>query len=298
MKQAPVRHRVEAAAVRGVRAILSALPHAAARRLGSHLGSLGWLLDRRHRQVAEENLALALPELTAAERRRIARDSFRHLGEALFDTLSAYRFDLVELCRRTTLDGWDHLLAARRAAAPRGIFVITAHFGPWEQGPLALGSWGGPLHVVGRPLDNPWLDRDLRELRSRFGNHLLSKRGAARGMLRAIERGDNVGLVIDQRVQPHEGIELPFFGQPAWTTPVVAHLSIRLGVPVLPAFVRPRPGGRYHMEIREPIAPPEVGRGVDDDAVAALTRRYLEIYEAEIRRQPELWLWMHRRWRR
>ena len=297
MRDAPVRHRLEAALVHGLRGLLHLLPHAATRTLGRGLGAVGWHLDRRHRRVALDNLALALPELPEAERLRIARACFGHFGGALLDTLSAHRFDLVELCRRTTLEGWHLLEAAREAAAPRGVFVMTAHFGFWEQAAHALGGWGGPLHVVGRPLDNPWLDRDLQELRGRFGNRLLTKRGAARGMLRAIQSGETVALLVDQRVQPHEGIDLPFFGHPAWTTPVLARLSLRLGVPVVPGFGYPAPGGRYRMVVREAIWPP-TGESDDDEAVRRLTARYLTAMEAEIRGRPEIWLWMHRRWLR
>jgi Kdo2-lipid IVA lauroyltransferase/acyltransferase len=299
MKDAPVRHAVEAAAVRALRGALQALPHGASRALGRGLGALGWHLDRRHRRVALDNLALALPELPAAERRRIARACFRHFGATLLDALSAYRFDLVELCRRTTLEGWDHLLAARRRSSPRGVFVMTAHFGVWEQAAHALGAWGGaPLAVVGRPLDNPRLDRDLAALRGRSGNRMLSKRGAVRGMIRALDAGETVALLIDQRVQPKEGLELPFFGRPAWTTPVLARLSLRHGVPVVPGFGSPEPGGRYRIRLLPPIDPPPVGDRADEEAaVRDLTARYLAVMEAEIRRRPELWLWMHRRWR-
>lgn len=298
MKHAPVRHALEAGAVRALRGTLRAMPHPASRALGRGLGSLAWHLDRRHRRVALDNLALALPELAPAEHLRIARDCFRHFGGALLDTLSAHRFDLVELCRRTTLEDWDHLLDARRQAAPRGVFVMTAHFGVWEQAAHALGAWGGgPLHVIGRPLDNPWLDRDLVALRGRFGNRLILKRGAARGMLRAIDAGETVALLVDQRVQPKEGIELPFFGRPAWTTPVLARLSLRLGVPVVPGFGYPEPGGRYRIRMLPPIHPPAAGDRADEEAaVRRLTARYLEVMEGAIRADPELWLWMHRRW--
>lgn len=299
MKRAPARHLVEAAAVRALRGGLALLPHSAARSLGRGLGELAWRLDRRHRRVALDNLALALPDLAPDARRRVARASFHHFGAALLDTLSAARFDLVELCRRTTLDDWDRLLAAQDRTAPRGVLVVTAHLGLWEHAAYALGAWGRqPLHVVGRPLDNPRLDRDLVRLRTRFGNRLLPKRGAARGMLRAIAAGETVALLIDQRVQPKEGIEVPFFGHPAWTTPVVARLSLRLGVPVVPGFGLPEPGGRYRVAVREPIEPPAgVPDAELDEAVRELTIRHLAALEAEIRRRPELWLWMHRRWR-
>lgn len=301
MKDAPVRHRCELALYRAVRGALHLLPHAAARQLGAGLGELAYLFDRRHRRVALDNVTLALPELPRVRRRRLVRRCFRHFGSALTDTVSAQRFDLVEMCRRVSVEGWEHVEAARRQASPRGIFAMTAHLGLWEMAAHVFGTYGAPLHVVGRPLDNPYLDRELRTHRRRFGNELLPKRGSVRGMIRALQAGDNVAILIDQRVMPHEGIEVPFFGRPAVTTPVLARLSIRLRVPVVPAYAVPRPGGRYRVIFKPAVAPPEAGRdggGDVDTAVRNLTARYLAEMEGEIRRHPHLWLWMHRRWLR
>jgi KDO2-lipid IV(A) lauroyltransferase len=301
VKDAPVRHAFEYAGYRALRGALHLLPHAAARRLGRAVGALGWHLDRRHHHVVLSNLGLAYPELAASERRRLARDCFRHFGAALCDTVSAERFDLVEMCRRVTVEGWENVQAARAASAPRGVFAMTAHLGLWEMAAWVFGTYGGTLHVVGRPLDNPYLDRHLTEHRRRFGNHLLGKRRAARGMIRALEAGENVALLIDQRVQAHEGVEVPFYGRPAVTSPVLAKMSIRLGVPVVPAYCLPAPEGRYRVWFKPPIAPPEAAGGGEeerDEAVRRLTARYMAEMEGEIRRRPELWLWMHRRWRR
>lgn len=304
MKQAPLLHRLELAAYVTVRAAIHRLPHSAVRRCGGWMGALAYRLDRRHRRVTLDNLELAFPEMDAGERRRLAGRCFRHFGAALFDTVSAQRFDLVEMCRRITLEGWENVEAARRQAAPRGLFAMTAHLGLWEMAAHVFGTYGGRLHVVGRPLDNPWLDRELERHRRRFGNELLSKRGSLRGMIRAIEAGENVALLIDQRVMPHEGIEVPFFGHPAVTSPVLARLSLRFGVPVVPAYSVPAPRGRYQVWFEPAIHPQEAagaggsGGGDGDDAVRALTARYMEAMEARIRQRPEQWLWLHRRWKR
>jgi len=299
VKDAPLRHRLEHLAYLAVRAPVRALPHAAARRAGRALGRLAWLAAGRRRRIALDNLARAFPDEPAAAHRAVARACFRHFGAALTDTLSSTRFDLEELCRRTTLDGWDRFEAARAAAAPRGVLLISAHLGLWEHAAHAVGTYAGPLHVVGRPLDNPRLDRELDAHRRRFGNRHLPKRRAARGLLRALEAGDNAALLMDQRVPERDGgVALPFFGRPALTTPLVARLSLRLGVPAVPAFGLPEPGGRYRVVFRDPIPPGAVDGRTGDEAVLALTRLYLDVIEAEVRRAPELWLWLHRRWRR
>jgi Kdo2-lipid IVA lauroyltransferase/acyltransferase len=292
MKNRPVRHRIEYGLYLILKGFLRALPHAGARRVGRAVGSLAHALDRRHREVALRNMALALPGLGLAERRRLVRECFRHFGSALCDVLSSTRFDATGLCHLYTLEGWENLEAAERRG--KGIFILSAHVGFWEMVPPMIGLTRGRMDIVVRPADNPWLDRELRALRERFGNAVIPKRGAARRMLEALREKGRVGILIDQRVQPKEGIAVPFFGHPALTSPVLARLSLRTGAAVVPIAAYPLPGGRYRMVVRPPILPP---KGEDtEETVAALTRRYLEAAEEDIRAHPDQWLWMHRRW--
>jgi len=259
------------------------------------VGALGHALDRRHREVALRNLELAIPEIPPDERRRLVRECFRHFGAALCDAVSSTRFDALEICRRFTLAGWENLDEAERQG--RGIFILSAHIGFWEQAPAVLGLYRGPLRIVVRPADNPYLDRELSGLRERFGNGTIAKRNAARRMLETLRAGGRVGILIDQRVQAREGIEVPFFGHPALTSPILARMSLRTGAPAVPVSVYPEPRGRYRLVVRPAIHPP--AGGIDDEpTVAALTRRYLEAAEEDIRAQPSMWLWMHRRWDR
>ncbi len=285
-----LRFAVEYGLLQTMIGLIRALPHGAARRVGAVIGELAHLLDRRHRFVARNNLALALPELSEAERRRLARRCFRHLGGMFCDNLSLARFDAVELCRRLTLEGWDHLRRADEQG--RGVLILSAHFGNWEVLAHPVALYRGPMHFVARPADNPLIERRVRQLRERFGNASLPKRGSARQMLQVLRSGGRLTLLIDQRVHPNEGIEVPFFGHPAMTTPLLAKLSLRTGSPVVPVFAVPEPGGRFRVAARPAIEPQ--GRG--DEAIRTLTARYLEVIEAEIRARPHMWMWMHERW--
>lgn len=297
-----LRHRLEYAAYAAVRALVRLLPHSGARAVGRLLGRLAHLLLARHRRIVRDNLARALPELPEAERRRMVPRIFEHVGLSLADAVSLERFYLVELCRRIDLEGWDHLQEAERRAAERGtgVVILSAHLGLWEVAAYPPGIYGGPLHVVGRPLDNPLLDAELVRSRARFGNELIPKRGAVRPMFRALSKGGRVGILIDQRARPGEGIWVPFFGLPAYTTPILARMALRTGAPVVPIFGHALPGGRYRVVLREAVWPEDSDQpaGSDDEpAVAALTARYLSACEAEIRRHPETWLWLHERWK-
>jgi KDO2-lipid IV(A) lauroyltransferase len=295
MKNAPLLHRLEYGAYLTLKGVIRSLPHGAARTVGAGLGRLAHLFDRRHRELAFANMALALPEVAPTERRRLVAACFRHFGAALCDLISADRFDPVEICRRFRYDGWEHMEAAESLG--RGVFYLGAHHGCWEISGRPVTLYRGVLHTIARPADNPHLDRELNRLRERLGFAVIDKHGAARQMLKVVRAGGRVGILPDQRVHEREGILVPFFGQPALTTPILARLSRRSGAPVVPVFAYPEPGGRYHLVVRPPILPPPDDPGADEaEAVAALTRRYLEVIESEIRDHPEMWLWMHRRW--
>ena len=292
MKDAPLRHALEYALAAPFVALLGALPHSASRRLGAALGAAAGALDRRRRRIARDNLAAALPELAAAERERIIGACFRHFGAAFCDALSARRFDAPELCRRVAWEGFDHLLEAERAG--RGVIVLAAHFGNWEVVPAAVAATRGPMAAVGRPVDNPRIDRLVQGLRTRFGNRSLAKRGAVREMFRVLAQGGRLGLLIDQRVRPEEAIDVPFFGRAALTSPIVARLALKTGAPVLPVAAFHEPAGRYRIVFDAPLWP----AGEDDaETTFAFTRRCLESSEAAIRRHPEQWLWLHNRWK-
>ncbi len=291
MKNSPLRHRVEYALYLAFKGAVRALPHRAARPLGAGLGAAAWRLDRRRRRIVDRNLAAAFPELDAEARRDLAAGCFRHFGSLFTDTLSVGRFDAVELCRRWTLEGWEHVDAAERAE--RGMLIMGAHLGDWEIANHPVPLYRGPMHVVHRPADNPWLDRELGRWRDRFGNRAIGRRGAARGMLRVLRDRGRVAILIDQRVRGGEEIPVPFFGRPTLTTPALARVSLRTGAPVVPLFGFFRPGGRYRVRFHPPIWP----EGDGDEAVAALTARYLAVVEAEVRERPAEWLWLHDRWK-
>lgn len=295
-----VRHRLEYVLFRGLATPLRGLPHGAARPLGRALGELFFLLDVHRRRVAVANLGRAFPGWSQAQRRRTARRCCRHFGAMVADTISFQRFDAVELCRRLTLHGWRHLDEAEAASAERGaggVLVLSAHLGNWEMAAHPVALYRGPFHVVARPFNNPLVWRHMRRARERFGQRFISKRGAARPVVRALRRGAKVGLVIDQRVRPPDAMTVPFFGEPALTTPLPARLALRYRVPAVAIFGYPKEGGGYDVVLRPPILPPESDSDADD-AVERLTRRYLAVIEDEIRTRPEQWLWFHRRWRR
>jgi KDO2-lipid IV(A) lauroyltransferase len=192
------------------------------------------------------------------------------------------------------ISGWEHV--DRAAALGRGLFFLTAHIGSWEVAALVIGlEHEGGLAVVNRPLDNPLLEVELARLRELYGNTVFGKRNVLREMLVQLKRGGGVGILIDQRVREDEGVEVPFFGHPAWTHPILARMTRKTGAPVVPVFnigVKP---GRYAMRFEEPLLVEDLSEAEREDE--PLTGRYMAILETAIKKNPDQWLWYHDRWK-
>lgn len=290
-----LRHLLEYALLRGIAALAALLQARAVLAIGRAGGGLVWALDARRRHVAEENLRRAFaPTLDASACRRLARRTFERFGEAIAELLLFPRIARSRPEEWAEVHGLEHLRAA--LAEGDGALVTSGHFGNWELVALLQGRLGFPMALVARPLDNPWLECWLARLRSLSGNRVVPKRRALREVLPALGRGEPVALVVDQNARGEGGLFVEFFGRPASTSAALGLLALKRGSPIVPVFSFPIGGGRHRIEYEEPIRP---RRDAPDRRaeVERLTREATARLEARVRRHPELWLWMHERWR-
>jgi KDO2-lipid IV(A) lauroyltransferase len=151
------------------------------------------------------------------------------------------------------------------------------------------------IDLVARPLDNPRLESQLARMRIASGNRIIPKKNAIRGVLRSLGENRGVAIMIDQNVRTETRVFVPFFGRLAATTPSLAFLALRAGVPVLPVFAEPRPGHGYHFVYGPPIPLPDSGDRQKD--ILDLTAACTAAVEERVRRRPGAWLWMHDRWK-
>ncbi|MEZ5286876.1 MAG: lysophospholipid acyltransferase family protein [Vicinamibacterales bacterium] len=287
-----MRRRLEYWAVIGVRAVACRLPDSVVRAWGALLGLTFYVLDRPHRRVALGNLAECFPGRPEEERRRIARQTFMHFGHLLLELL---RFSALTSDQRTALtdiDGADHVRHAY--AQGRGVLFFTGHFGFWELHAIQHGTAFEPIGVLARALDNPGLNTLLEEVRGATGNHCIYRQGAVRRVLKTLAGGHGVAMLIDQHMHSPDAIWVDFFERPAATTSTLAALALRTGAPVIPVFALPLPGGRFRFVYETPVQPPPADH---PDPIREFTQRCTDVLEMYVRRHPELWLWMHRRWR-
>jgi KDO2-lipid IV(A) lauroyltransferase len=287
-----VRHRLEYLIVKGLIGVVRVLPDGLVRALGQLLGLAFYTLDRAHRRIAERNLATAFPARTIEERRAIARGTFIHFGRLLLELLKFSTLSLDAIRDRVEFDGEDR---ARLAYAQgKGVLFFTGHFGYWELHAIAHGLQIEPIGVLARALDNKDLNRVLEGIRQRTGNTVIYRQGTIRRVMRMLHAGHGIALLIDQHIQGRDATYVDFFERPAATTAALAALALRTGAPVVPVFALPLGAGRYRMIYEHPVEPP---RADSDQAIREFTQRCTDVLEMYVRRHPNLWLWMHRRWR-
>ncbi|MEO8680075.1 MAG: lysophospholipid acyltransferase family protein [Vicinamibacterales bacterium] len=287
-----MRARIEYWSVVAVRGVARRLPDAVVRAWGGLLGLIFYAVDRPHRRVALANLEQCFPQRPAAERRAIGRATFAHFGRVLLKLLTFGALTPAQMLASAEYEGAEHVRLAYDHG--KGVLFFTGHFGFWELQALAHAVKFRPIGVLARSLDNPPLNQLLEQIRTHTGNTVIYRQGAVRRVLRLLAAGEGVALLIDQHMHSADAIYVNFFQRPAATTSTLAAIAIRTGAVVIPVFALPLPGGRYRFVYEAPVPAPVHG---GPDAVGEFTQRCTDVLEMQVRRRPDLWLWMHRRWR-
>lgn len=270
------------------------LPRLLARAVGSALGRVVFLLHGRLRRVGMRNLELAFPEKTAAERCRILKSLFGGLGRQLAEFCLFPRYTKENVAQVAVYQGFENYQAAQQRG--KGVIFLTAHLGGWEIGSFVHSLNGHPLHVVVRALDNPRLNALVDRYRCLHGNTTFDKQDFARGLLGALKAGETVGILMDQNMTPPQGVFVPFFGIPACTAAGLARVALRTDATVIPAFTLWDPVLRkYRVHFDPALA--LVRTNNDEADVVANTALFTRVIEEYVRRFPEQWLWVHRRWK-
>src|SRR5262245_6321150 len=274
--------------------LFAAMPRRLAYRTAKTLAWFGFHLARRQRRAGLRNLEMAFPDLSGSAREDILRGSFENLGRLLVELTHLPELHKGNICRFVVHDGLENYLEGLRRG--RGVIFMTAHFGAWELSSFAHAVYGYPLRFVVRPIDNPRVERLISMYRTRSGNIPIERRSAARDILKALRRNEAVGILFDQNTTRSEGVFAEFFGIPAATTPSLALFALRTGAAVVPGFLIWDESLRKHrLRLDPPVELIETG-DVERD-VLENTRRFNAILESYIRKHPDQWLWIHRRWK-
>ncbi len=268
------------------------LPRATARRVTDWLGKLAYVADRPQRKAASlANIQRAFPGLPRDQAVGLLRRAYSHLVTSIYDSVAFSRAAAGGACDGLLeVVGLDRLRPARPGC---GLVFVTGHFGTWEVLGAVASLLGYPVWSVRRPFENQFVEAYVLQLRGTTGQRLLPKRGSFRQMVRLLQRGENVALLVDQDARRH-GIFVDFFGRPASTTTAPARLALRTGAAV--AFVYcERLGERFRVTIGDVIRPES---GADPrEETRRITQRLTTDIEQVVRTSPDKWLWLHQRWK-
>lgn len=289
-----MRRRVEYAVAWAFIKALEVLPRPLARAFAIALAWTVYLLHPRLRQVGMRNLALAFPEKSRRERVRILRGEFTSLGRQLAEVCHFPEYTRENVSQVVVYDGFENY--ERAFARGKGVLFLTAHFGGWELSAFTHSLHGHWMHVVMRPLDNVYLDRLIQQRRSMHGNKTVAKDNFVRGLLAAMKAGEVVGILMDTNMTPPQGEFVDFFGIPACTASGLARIALRTDAAVVPTFTIWDPVLRKY-RLRFDPAVTLIRTGDDEADAMANTQVFTKIIEDYVRRYPDQWLWVHRRWK-
>lgn len=289
-----MRRRLEYAAAWPFIKILGVLPRRLSRAFAIGLSQVVYMFHVRLRHVGMRNLALAFPEKSVAERKRILRGVFVSLGRQLAELCQFPKYTKTNIDDVVIYDGLENY--ERAYARDKGVLFLTAHFGGWELSAFAHSLHGHWLHIVMRPMDNPYLDALLQNYRTMHGNKTVGKDDFVRGLLGAMKAGETVGILMDTNMTPPQGVFVDFFGIPACTASGLARIALRTDAAVVPGFtIWDAALGKYRLRFDPALELVRTGHLEAD--IISNTQMFTKVIEDYVRRYPDQWLWVHRRWK-
>src|SRR5215470_16240946 len=273
---------------------LGLLPRNVARNLGALIGSLAYRVVPRLQGVGLRNLELAFPTWSEGQRQDVLRKLYCSLGWLLAEFCQMPKYTPENSQSFLRYDGLERYLAARDKG--KGVLIVTGHLGAWELSSFYHSLMGYPMSMVIRRLDNAKVDGLVNKIRCLHGNRVLHKDDFARGLLEAMREGETVGILMDTNMTPPQGVFVPFFGTLACTASGLARVALKTGAAVLPGFMLWEDSEKkYVLHFGDEIVLDRTG---DDEAdTVTNTAKCTAAIEAYVKRYPDQWLWVHRRWK-
>ena len=284
---------IEYAAVWVILKGLGVLPRPLTRSFASGMMRFFYALLPRLRKTAEIYLRIAFPDWSDDRRKKVIRGMLRNLGwmAAEFVRLPKYSKENIE--ETVALDGHENFLEGQRRG--KGVLYLTGHIGAWELSSFAHALYGFPLHYMARRIDNPRIDALVNSYRCLPGNRPIFKNESARVMLKVLKDAGTIGILADQNTMPGEAVFVDFFGKQASTTTGIARVALHTDAAVVPGYaVWDESLGKYRLRFEPPIELIRTGDMERD--VVENTQRFTKVIEDIIRKYPDQWVWVHRRW--
>jgi KDO2-lipid IV(A) lauroyltransferase len=288
-----IQHRIEYILFLGVGFVIRLLPLSALRPAAAHLIGVLYPFLKNRRNVAMRNLLNAYPEKTREELEKIVRGAFQSVAAAFFELLWMRRFTRDTLKRFVVVENPEFLNSTIKSG--KGCVLLTAHFGNWELGMQATQiNIDIPFTVIEKTQANSLIHKSIHAYREKFGAVTLPMESSIREILKTLHAGGVVGLAADQAAAK-ESVGADFFGRVVPTFQGPAAFSLKTGAPILLGFAVRQTDGTYRVRFEK--VPFEDLKGASEENIAELTQRHTKMTEEIIRKYPDQWMWMHKRWK-
>jgi KDO2-lipid IV(A) lauroyltransferase len=280
-------------------ATLRLLPNSLREWILSNILRLGTLFIPSYRRVSEINLKIAYPESTPEWRRYIINENFKSLAKAISDfvRMPSLTRDWVEA--NIDIPYWPRYMELKKRAGAPGLIVATGHIGSFELQGYALSLLGYPLSFVVRNFKKPLIDRWWNGIRGKLGNKVLNRQGAYRQVVKELKAGRDVAILFDQNVKRNQAVFVPWFGHLAATTKSIGLAALETEAVVVVVAMVTLKSGKYRMEVTEcNFEHVYKNESLDrSQKVKIITEEVSSHYQKLIKKFPEGWFWMHRRWK-
>jgi len=273
---------------------LGLLPRAVSIRIGETLGLCAFFIFRNRRRIALKNMEIVQKSgfKLPATPKQIAKGHFINLGRSVSELSMLYtgRYSILE---DIVFEGMEHCNTAK--AKGRGVIFLTGHCGNWELLAIA-NSWKSFTgSVVARQQNNPYINKWIENVRTKFGNKIIYKTGAIKEILYTLKGNGAVGILMDQSVVESEAVITEFFGEKVYTIKIPAFLAIKTGASVVPVFINYLGNGKHRIRFKKEV-PVRITDNTEDD-ILYNTKIFSEYIASYIKENPAEWLWIHRRWK-
>lgn len=275
-------------------AFIEKLPLPVLMTLSEILVMIYYSFDVKHRKIAGINLDIAFPGMKGGRKKEITRESYRNIARTVAEILKIGDLDDEYIRQKLTFEGLENIIGPHDEGT--GVFAVTAHFGNWELMAAYFGKWYANIDVIVRPQKESFINEYVNRKREIYGNRVIVKFDSAREVIRSMQEGRIVGVLMDQDTHLHMGVFVDFFGLPACTLDAVPRIAYATGAKIVPVFPFRDSSDKYRHTVRfYPAVNPETDD--KEEFVRISLERINGIFEEIIRKDPGHWLWFHRRWR-
>ena len=270
------------------------MPHQLAKKVLDGLSYIIYLLNIEHKRYAMANLDLVYEDtISYDEKERIIRESYRNIFYNIYEFIENPTLSLEELEKKISLEGEEFILQAIKD--DRKIILVSAHYGNWEYITSYISLKYKPTTMVGRHMNNHYLNEELEANRNKHNSQMLLKANSAKGLMRALKEGRIIGLATDQHIDPKKGVIIDFLGQKASQVDSSARLALKFDAVIIPVFFIQNSFRNYIIKFYQPIDARDYQ--LKEDKEQLITQKEADAMSCQILLKPENWFWQHRRFK-